>query len=213
MTLFYVLFLSTAVGMDALASGVAYGIKDIEIPFSSLTVIALVTVICAAVGKGGSHLVGGVVSVHTETAAGALLLVALGGYRLLFDYLTKDTFLHESGHRHLPRKLTLSVGGLIVRIMVKPEAADQDASHHISPGEAVMLGIALAVDNMVAASAASLAGRFPLYAPVAMGGVQAVLLAMGVYGAKWLIDHQVRFRFPYVSGTVLIALGLVRLFL
>jgi putative sporulation protein YtaF len=107
--------------------------------------------------------------------------------------------------------LTFSIGALVFRIMVKPEAADLDRSRHISPMEAILLGLALGIDNMVAASAASLGGFLPMYAPLAMGVVQASLLAAGIYGCEWLIDHRLRFRLPYVSGTVLITLGLVRL--
>lgn len=199
--------------MDALASGVAYGVKGIHMPLRSLGVVGVVTVICVTFAMLGMHLLGQFVDARVATLTGTSLLIALGAYRLLLDYLTKDVAMHEPGHHHraIPRKLTFSIGELVFRIMVKPEAADLDLSRHISPTEAIFLGVALGIDNMVAASAASLGGFLPIYAPIVMGVVQASLLAAGVYGCLWLIDHRVRFRLPYVSGTVLITLGLVRL--
>lgn len=187
--------------------------KGIHMPLRSLGVVGVVTVICVAIAMLGTHALGQFVDVHIATLTGASLLIALGAYRLLLDYLTKDVAMHEPGHRHpaIPRKLTFSIGTLVFRIMVKPEAADLDRSRHISPMEAILLGLALGIDNMVAASAASLGGLLPIYAPLAMGAAQASLLAAGIYGCEWLIDHRVRFRLPYVSGTVLITLGLVRL--
>ena len=199
--------------MDALASGVAYGMKGIHMPLRSLGVVGVVTVICVSLAMLGTHALGQFIDVRIATLTGASLLIALGVYRLLLDYLTKDVTMHEP-ERHratISRKLTFSIGALVFRVMVKPEAADLDQSRHISPVEAILLGLALGIDNMVAASAASLGGFLPIYAPLAMGVIQASLLAAGIYGCEWLIDHRVRFRLPYVSGTVLIALGLVRL--
>jgi putative sporulation protein YtaF len=187
--------------------------KGIHMPLRSLGVVGVVTVICVSIAMLGTHALGQFVDVHIAILSGASLLIALGVYRLLLDYLTKDVAMHEPGHHHpaIPRKLTFSIGALVFRIMVKPEAADLDRSRHISPAEALLLGLALGIDNMVAATAASLGGLLPIYAPLAMGVVQASLLAAGIYGCEWLIDHRVRFRLPYVSGTILITLGLARL--
>lgn len=211
MKLLYVLFLSTALGMDALVSGVAYGLKGIHVPLGSLIIVGIVTVICTAIAMGGTYLLGGLIDIHAATIAGAALLVALGAYRLLLDFVTKDIALHEGGHHVAARKLTFSVGALVIRIMAKPEAADIDQSKHISPMEAVFLGLALGADNMVASSAGTLGGLLPIYTPIVMGAVQVALIAAGIYGCKWLIDHRVRFRLPYLAGTVLVVLGLVQL--
>jgi putative sporulation protein YtaF len=187
--------------------------KGIRMPLRSLSVVGVVTAICVTIAMLGTHVLGQFVDVYIATLTGASLLIALGIYRLLLDYLTKDVAMHEPGHHYhaIPRKLTFSIGELVFRIIVKPETADLDRSRHISSMEAIFLGFALGIDNMIAASAATLGGFLPIYAPLAMGVVQASLLAAGVYGCLWLINHRVRFRLPYVSGTVLIALGLVRL--
>jgi putative Mn2+ efflux pump MntP len=95
--------------------------------------------------------------------------------------------------------------------MARPEVADVDESKHIGSMEAVFLGLALGIDNMIAASAASLGGLLPVYTPLAMAAIQVAFISVGVYGSEWLISHRVRFRLPYVSGTVLIVLGLYRL--
>lgn len=212
MTLLYVFVLSTAVSMDALASGAAYGLKGIHMPVVSLGVVGVVTLVCTALAMGGTRLVGGHMDIEAATVAGALLLVALGIYRLLLDYLTKDAPLqHGPGHQIAARRLTFSLGNLVIKIMARPEAADVDESRHIGSMEAVFLGLALGIDNMIAASAASLGGLLPVYTPLAMAVIQVAFISAGVYGSEWLIGHRVRFRLPYVSGTVLVLLGLYRL--
>lgn len=211
MELLYVLLLSGALGMDALASGAAYGFKGIHMPAASLGMVGAVTALCTAVAMAATYALGGLLDVHVATAVGASVLVLLGIYRLLLDFLTKDTALHNAGRHVHARQLKLSVGELVIRIMAKPEAADVDQSKHIGLAEAAFLGLALGVDNMVAASAGSMGGLLPLYTPLAMGLVQVAFIALGVYGCEWLIDHRVRFRLPYLSGIVLVVLGLARL--
>lgn len=211
MNLLYVLFLSSALGMDALASGAAYGLRSIRVPAVSLAIVGFVTVLCTGIAMAGAYALGNLINLEVATIVGASLLIALGFYRGLLDFLTKDSGPHE-GSIHLPtRQLKFSVGALVIRIMAKPEVADLDESKHISPSEAVFLGLALGVDNMVAASAGTLGGLLPMYTPLAMGIMQMMFLAAGVYGCQWLVDHRVRFRLPYVAGLVLVVLGVVRL--
>jgi putative sporulation protein YtaF len=211
MKFLFVVALSAALGLDALASGVAYGLKKIDMPLRSLGIIGLVTVVATGFAMVGGALAGGLLDLRMATVVGASLMMLLGIYRLLTDFLTRDTALSEHGHPRMRPRLSFSVGTLVIRIMAKPEAADMDQSKHISSGEAMFLGMALGVDNMVAASAASLGQGLPIYTPLVMGVFQVGLISIGVFGAAWLVDHRVRFRFLYLSGTVLVALGLLRL--
>lgn len=212
MTLLYVFVLSTAVSMDALASGAAYGLRGIHMPMVSLGVVGGITLICTALAIGGTHLLGEHINIHAATIVGAFLLITLGIYRLLLDYLTKDAPLHHGpGHQVAAHKLTFLLGNLVIKIMARPEAADVDESRHIGSMEAVFLGLALGIDNIIAASAASLGGLLPVYTPLVMAAIQVAFISAGVYGSEWLISHHMRFRLPYVSGTVLVLLGLYRL--
>lgn len=209
--LFYLLVLSTAVSMDALVAGLAYGIKGVRVPIGSLGVIGIVTVAFTAVALGGTHLVGRFVDPHAATVVGALLLMLLGGYRLLLDYLIQDDPSSQAAHPHAPRELKVSVGALVIEIMARPEAADLDRSKHIGGGEAVLLSLALGTDNFVATLGASFGNGLPLYAPLVMGVVQTAFLVVGLYGSEWLSRRRTKLRVPYLSGTVLILLGLIRL--
>jgi len=213
MSFFFVFFLSGAVSLDALGVGVAYGTRGIHVPAVSLGVVGVVTIVCVAVAMLGAHLLGGWIDVRLATAVGASLLVLLGIYRLLVDFVTTDNDVqpHESMHHATPRRLSFAVGGLVIRIMAKPHAADVDRSKHIDPLEAIFLGLALGIDNMVAASAATLGASLPVYTPFVMAIVQIAFISAGLYGSDYLIKHHARFRLPYIAGTVLILLGAARL--
>jgi putative sporulation protein YtaF len=208
----YVLFLSLVVSLDALISGLTYGLKGMRLPIASLAIIGMVTVVCTSLALGGAHVAGWFVNPRTAAVAGATLLVLLGGYHLLLDYLTQDGSPELRSRSAAGRELKFSVGALLVDIMVKPEAADIDRSMDIGAMEAVFLGLALGLDNAVATLAASLGNHLPAYTPLVMGGVQTGLTAIGLCISRRVVINHLKLRLPYLSGAALVVLGLARVF-
>jgi putative sporulation protein YtaF len=211
MSLMFVVFLGVAVSMDALFAGIAYGLKGIGVPFGPLTITGIVTGTFTALAMLGAHSLGKVVDTHLAMAAGASLLILLGLYHLLNQYLSEGNPDPASGEVVPEHKLTFSIGHLIIVIMARPEVADLDQSKSISSTEAILLGAALGIDNMVATFAASLAGAIPAYTPVAMGVIQMGFIAAGLYTSARLIPEGMKRRLPYLSGAILVLLGILRL--
>jgi putative sporulation protein YtaF len=211
MSLMFVILLGVAVSMDALVAGIAYGLKGIGMPFGPLTITGFVTGTFTALAMLGALSLGRVVDTRLAMTVGASLLVLLGLYNLLNQYLSGGAA--DRGPAEIPQehKLTFSIGRLIIVIMARPEAADLDHSKSIGPTEAVLLGAALGIDNMVATFGASLAGVLPPYTPVAMGAIQMVFIAAGLYTSARLIPEGMKRRLPYLSGAILIVLGVLRL--
>jgi len=194
--------------------GAAYGTRGIHLPITSIGMIGVVTVVCTSLAMLATHLLSAqLIDTRVATITGAALLVLLGVYRFLLDYLTaQDEIRPPVSNQHATaRELKFSVGGLVIDIMAKPEAADIDRSMHISPTEAIFLGLALVIDNMVATSAATLGHGLPVYTPFAMAAVQMAFLSIGFNGSEQLIRHHVHFRLRFVSGSVLVVLGVARL--
>jgi putative sporulation protein YtaF len=179
MHLSYVLLLSIAAGLDSLFAGVAYGLKSIQIPLRSLAVVGLITALGTTLSMVGAHLLGKFIDSRFTLAAAASLLVAIGLFNLLRVYLTHGAAPRETNRTDRARRLIFSIGGLVISIMAKPENADLDDSKSISPGEAVLLSLALGVDNMVVTFAAHLASSLPPYTPLLMGGIQMSFVKLG----------------------------------
>ncbi len=211
MNLSYVLLISVAVGLDALFTGVAYGLKSIRMPFSSLAIVGIITAIGTAMAMGGAHLLGKLVSSHIALIGSALILLVIGVFNLLKVYLSEEAPSHHPGGMVRKRNIMISLGGVVITIMAKPETADLDGSQSISAGEAVLLSLALGLDNMVATFAANLAGNLPIYTPLIMGITQMAFIAAGDYGAQHLISDRLKNSLPYLAGLILIVLGLARL--
>ena len=204
----YVIILGAALSLDALLSGVAYGLKNIKLPWYSLAVVGAITFVCTALAMIGAKMIDGSVDTHQATLSGAGLLMMLGLWSMVVEYLTADK---EVAGQITQRKLKISVGRLVIQIMANPVKADMDLSNEIGPGEGVFLGLALGIDNMVATFAAGLAGTIPAYAPVIMAVIQMAFIAAGRQTSSYLVSAAIKRRAPYLAGFILFLLGLLRL--
>ncbi|SMC91000.1 sporulation membrane protein YtaF [Sporomusa malonica] len=205
----YVVLLGFAVSLDAFAAGAAYGLKSIKMPATSLAVIGLITALSTSVAMVLSYYLGSFLNTHMAVAAGSLLLIAIGAWNIFQEYITKkcvsqDTLIADT-------RLTFRIGRIVISIMADPETADVDHSRSISPSEAILLGLALGIDNMIATFAAALIKPLPIYTPAVMAFIQVLLIAVGIGAASRLVSEDLRRRFPYIPGTILIILGLLRL--
>lgn len=211
MSIMFVLLLGVAVSLDSFAAGISYGIKGITLPGRSLSIIGLVTAICTGLAMLLAGLLGDSINTHIAVAIGALLLVGLGLFSLFQEYLTKDISPYEPAEGLSVGQLTFSIGRLVVTIMIRPETADLDKSLSIGPVEAILLGLALGVDNMVATFGAALMGSLPWYTPLVMGIIQILFIAAGSWASSRFMTDSIKKHCPYLPGTILILLGLLRL--
>ena len=212
MRLLSVILLGLSVSMDALFAGVAYGIKGIRVPGHALLLIGVVTIL----GVAGAMEGGAVVGRHGETqvaaVVGACVLIGLGLVSLLQTYLTTGGSRHPSAEGPVTtRQLTWSMGRLVITIRAKPERTAVGQSQAMEAGEAALVGVALGLDNVVAVFAVSLMGLLPAYTPLVMGGLQMLLLATGRQASARLLSERVKEHCGYVSGALLLVLGVIRL--
>lgn len=208
MNFFYVLVLGAALSLDALASGVAYGLKNIALPLRSLLTVGLITGLCTFVSTIFASALSRVVDGYIASVVGAVLLMALGLWSMFIEYMCKNDS-DEKADR--PRGIKISIGRLVIKIMANPEKADVDQSQSISSLEAVFLGLALGIDNMVATFAGELMGVLPPYTPLAMAVIQMVFIGTGFHMSRALIPSKLKRHVPYVAGTILLIIGLLRL--
>jgi len=209
--LFYVILLGIAVSIDGFVAGAAYGLKNIRMPLKSLGIVFVVTAVCSSLAMLGAYVLGRFIDTHIAIVTGAFLLVLLGGWSLFQQYLTKDVEPFAVEGEVTATKLTFSIGRLVISIMAKPETADVDQSKVISPMEAAFLGLAVGADAAVGTFAAALMGILPIYTPVIIGIIHVICVAGGCYSSARFIPQKLKKRFPYLPGTLLIVLGLIRL--
>ncbi len=206
MDLLYVAILALAVSLDSFLAGVTYGAGAIRIPFASLAVVGLVTLVCSAVPMLVGSLISSAVAPGIAVWLGSALLFLLGLWNILQEYLLEKLAAPSPG----ADRLNLRLGKIIVSIMADPEYVDFDRSKTISPQEALYLGIALGLDNMAAIFGACLIGVLPLYTPLVMALAQMALVRLGTFLAACLALGAEK-RLSYLPGAVLMLIAVFRL--
>ncbi|HML35580.1 MULTISPECIES: sporulation membrane protein YtaF [Sporomusa] len=205
----YVLLLGFAVSLDAFTAGAAYGLKSITVPLQSMAVIGVITALCTGAAMAFSYYLGSFLNTHVAVIAGSLLLISIGAWNIFCEYLTKRRFCQTAESSN--NCLTFRLGRIVINIMADPETADMDNSRSINSSEAILLGLALGIDNFIATFAAALIKPLPLYTPAVMAFIQVSLIAAGISAAARLASDDLKKRFPYIPGAILIILGLLRL--
>jgi putative sporulation protein YtaF len=211
MTLCYVLLLGFAVSIDGFIAGMSYGLKNIFISATSLLIVGLTTTLCVGLAMGTAHILGAMINTKIAIVVGALLLTTMGLFSLFQEYFTAKVQSEPTNTHIYSPNVTFSIGRLVIKIMAKPETADVDHSQFISPLEAVLLGLALGIDNMIAIFAAALVSPLPLYTPISMGFIQILVITFGIYASNHFVTEQFKKKVPYLPGLILIVLGLIRL--
>lgn len=186
MDLFYIVTLAFAVSLDSFMAGMIYGLKEITLPWSAVTIIGLVSTVATAAALFSAQICVLWISTHFAIMSGALILISLGMYSLSQEFLGSD-------------------------YQIQPEQLDLDHSRFINPGEALLLGLALGIDNFTAVFAAALTHHLNWQVPIMMGLCQALLIILGSALAAAPFLYKLKKAFPYVPGLLLIVLGMSRL--
>lgn len=206
MDLYYILLLGLTVSIDGFFAGVAYGMKKIRVPLTAFFIIGLVTFFCTSISVGSAFYVGQYIHPAFTISTGACLLIFIGLAGILKEY-----FSHTFDSKGSLRKITFSCGHLMINIICQPEKADMDCSKRLNWLEALLLGLALGLDNMIAAFSIALTSPAAIYAPFLMGFIQTALVAAGILSASRIFNESWRIKTRYLPGLILIVLGLVRL--
>jgi putative sporulation protein YtaF len=202
--------LAIAVSLDGLGAGIAYGLKKIRIPVVSLMIIGLVTVFAMGMAIGAATWLSSFISLRVAWAIGALLLIGLGIWSILQEwlkqYLPEDTQVYPRAEL----KFDMGVFRMVIQVFKRPTEADVDHSGELNPGEAVVLGLALALDALVAGFGAALAGGISWWTPGVVGVVQLIFITIGTRIAVAAVPPALEKKFPYLPGGILIVIGLLR---
>jgi putative sporulation protein YtaF len=198
------LLLALAVSFDGLGAGFGFGLRKVRIDGRCLAVIGLVAGATVFVSCGAGQLVGGQLGEALAARLGGALLVGLG-------FASLATSGQEAAHEPPVWSVELRTWGLVVEVARHPGRADLDRSGTLSVAEALVLGLALALDNGAVGLGAGMSGFPPLAAAFWVAPVNVGLLWLGAWIGRRLPEER-RHRWLRLSpGLILLLLGLGRL--
>ncbi|MGI6712509.1 MAG: sporulation membrane protein YtaF [Bacillota bacterium] len=212
MTVLSMILFALAVSVDGFAVGLAYGMRNIIIPFHSLIIICCASSIAIAISMIFGKMLTLFVSLNASKMIGALILVIMG------MYMAFQAFIEiKQEERPLPRSkemlfhVRIPPLGILIQILKEPSRADFDQSGIINLKEACILGFALAMDALGAGFAVAAVGFPPLWTAVLVGVCKFFLVSVAVKLGKQSSSIRIGKNISFVPGLVLLLLGLSKL--
>ncbi len=216
MELLSYIFFALALNLDSFGAGVAYGARQIKVPVSSLCIISLISMAAISISMLGGQILLSVLPVSLGRQFGGLLLIAIGFWVL---YQTRRSERRETekkaGREENSAGRTIKIHirplGLVIQILKEPVRADLDSSGVISPGEAFILGIALAMDAFAAGFAVSMLGFSIGITAMVVGLGHFFLTYLGIQAGRSITRFRLGRYLAALPGCILITLGLFKI--
>lgn len=199
--------LAAVVSLDGLVVGMVYGARGITLSRKARIIVSA----ASALTMGASMLLGGLLAqlltARTAERLGALFLMVLGAVLILRARIGLRAQNNGSAEPVKLAEFRLPVLGVIIHILKDPEAADVDHSGSISSGEAVVLGVALALDALGAGLGAGLSSMPVAVVVASVGLMKLCLLSVGLRCGKSIYCFWPQIEHSCVPGVLLLALG------
>lgn len=217
MTLLTITVFALALNMDALAAGVAYGIRKIKIPFSSLLIISSMSVLSIIISMSLGQALAHCLSESFAHKLGGGMLILIGSW-LLLQAGRSHTGMDESETNSTNpadqqvMQIRIKPLGLVVQVLRQPSKADLDRSGTINPKEALLLGIALSMDSFGAGFAVSMMGFKPFITALVVGLGHIMLTYLGLLAGNSFASTRLGQKMAVLPGFILITLGLFKLY-
>ncbi|NHM26131.1 sporulation membrane protein YtaF [Desulfofundulus sp. TPOSR] len=214
MELFTILIFALALNMDAFATGVAYGVRGIRLPFSSVLIISLMSVTAISLSMIAGNLVAQAISISFARRLGGIILILIGLW-IMFQALREGKKgVGPSACEEEPQtvvQIRIRTLGVMVQVLREPHRADLDRSGVISAGEAILLGLALALDAFGAGFAFSMLGFDLVLTALLVGAGHIITTYAGLLAGRGFGATALGRQFSALPGYILILLGLFKL--
>ncbi|ACL69246.1 sporulation membrane protein YtaF [Halothermothrix orenii] len=214
-----VCILAIAISVDGFSVGLTYGLRKIKFDLIPLLINSVISALAVYItGTLGNSLAGLIEQEMAETLGGIMLIIVGGWlvYSNIIDYNRNNSspkkLIHkDSEGAQLVWSLNLKPLGIIINILREPVKADFDNSGSINQFEALMLGLALALDAVGAGLGAGLAGFFKPYISLIIGVMTLLFSGVGFYLGS-LLDGMLPGKLEVMPGLVIMFLGFLRFF-
>ncbi len=207
-----ILLLAVSSNLDNVGVGTSYGIRKINIPFTSNLLIAGIT----STGTILSILLGQTIYLFLSENAATLLgggIIIAAGIWVIFQEKVMHRGREPQEEPRLAAETGLSRFGFrqIVLILDHPLLADWDFSGHIDLKEATALACGLTLNNIPNGVGAGLLGLSALIMTSAVFVVSILTIWFGIFcghvGIRWLGKSA-----GLIAGLILIGVGLCEIF-
>ncbi|MDP3486933.1 MAG: sporulation membrane protein YtaF [Bacillota bacterium] len=204
MELVAIFALALTVSLDGFAAGVAYGARKIKLPVMAICLISITSAMTMYISMSIGSALRDIIPERVASIVGAALLISLGAYFVLQQ--RKAPSKVSEAERDILHFRIASLG-LVIRVWHDPLLADSDKSGGINSGEAIVLGVALALDAFGAGLGAAMTGLPPFLTAMSIGLSKFILVKLGLCAGGSLAGIISPKIMSLLPGLLLIVLG------
>lgn len=210
--LLLICMLAISLNMDSFGVGISYGMRDIKIPFFSKVILCLCSIIYATVAMILGKWIVSFLPSEFSNIVGVSILIGMGLLVIIQSLFSNNN--KKEKNKTDPIKIHIKPLQITIQIIRDPVLGDMDKSNSIDAKESLYLGIALSIDSLGAGIGIYAAGIFSVFTPFAIGICQIIFLSIGnLIGKKIATLKKISTKLClFISGVILIVLGLIRLF-
>ena len=197
--LFSIFLIGIASNLDNAGVGIAYGIRKIRISWFNNFIIAFFGFLFTLLAGFFGNWIALFISEFTANLIGAIILGIIGVFILCQPFLGKR---NTGGSKD---------GNVLMGILRNPEKADFDGSKTISFSEAIVLGIALSINNIAGGFDAGVT-NLNLWLTATISGVFSFICISGFayVGKRFLAAYLGKWA-TVIAGVLLILIGIDQL--
>ncbi|MEW6573366.1 MAG: sporulation membrane protein YtaF [Bacillota bacterium] len=214
MELFGILLLVFAANLDNLGVGISLGARRIRVPFPSNLLIAVTTSSGTLLTLLAGKWLGSFLSLQHARYAGAMIIIGTGVW-VLYGELVRAGKKAATGNlaeeANQMRALDTADQRRITALLTAPPLADADCSGHIDLKEALLLGIALTLNNFAGGFGAGIFGLNPILTAFGVAFFSLLLLWLGIRLGQNCISRWLGGCAGPAAGLLLVLLGILEM--
>jgi len=195
----FAIFISFVNNVDNISARVAFSVKGIYISNRVNLLISLITLILTGAATFLGQMATGFFDQTISSFISMLLFVGMGVWIVL------DTLLKVDKKKARKNQL--------LKVIESPEEADTNDSKDIDLVEAIVLGVALSINNISGGFAAGMMGLNFILVGVSSAVFNYIALWAGNYLTEIIVKLKLGMKATFVSGILLIAFGVCQLFI
>lgn len=199
----YSVLIAFANNVDNIGVRIAYSIRGIKITTAKNIWISIITFLISAAACYFGDTLSGYMSKRDAAIVSLVLLSTIGLWIIIEPCIKK---------KKSQTKAMVESSNIIINILEKPENADLNHSKDIDFKEATFLGIALSINNIGGSFSAGMIGLNSLFIGVLSAVISFAALWAGNYLTNVLIKLGIDQKAIFVSGILLILIGVKQLF-
>lgn len=206
------LLIAIAISIDSLSVGIAYGVKKIKVPFLSLIILDILSVTLLGLGFfAGNILIRLIPEIWTLVISSGIL-ITMGIYLLTQGWINYKFPPENIISPTQIAVISIESLGIAINVLRDPSRVDLDISGTIDTKEAVLLGIALAIDSLAVGVAVALSSIYIIiFTLFLVGAINLIFLLTGITFGRKFVAHKFKEKAAFIPGCILIILGLMRL--